>query len=76
MSKLQQPQMTVSNSKQLSIDYDEFFEYLIDELDSASSDFIRTYLHEYTDLEGEEFTRVTNEISEVIAHRLKISVVS
>ncbi len=59
-----------------TFDYTDFFTALTDELDSATYDFIKTYISETTDLEGVEYQNLRDEVVAVVSTRLSITIES
>ena len=57
-----------------SVNHEEFFAYLEDELDQASYQFVDTYLSEFTDLEGSNRQYAHEELFEAMGRRLKITI--
>ena len=57
-----------------SVNHEEFFAYLEDELDQASHQFADTYLSEFTDLEGSNRQYARDELLEAMGRRLQITV--
>ncbi len=59
-----------------TFDYTDFFAALTDELNSATYDFIKSYVHETTDLEGVEYQNLRDEVVAVVNSRMSITIES